>query len=179
MLKTRLSTAIRKVSTAESGGGVVIQMSNRFRNRVGQAHSGLADADYSLYKMFAEYTRFNVIGAMNVAFFFALNCILDWLDFSAYKSLSVWAPSWFIGAFEAHAAHRWITFRSNAAYKESLKWAAIVYGTTAILSTFSIYLLADLYTVDYWVAWAMNTVTFGFATFLGLRYLAFPPAKDA
>ncbi len=131
-----------------------------------------------MHKLFAEYLRFNIIGALNVLFFFALNYIFDWLDVSSYKSLSVWAPSWIIGAFEAHAAHRWITFRSNAAYKESLKWAALVYGVTAVASTLSVYLLADLHTVNYWVAWAINTVTFGFATFLGLRYLAFPPSID-
>jgi hypothetical protein len=93
--------------------------------------------------------------------------------------LGVWAPSWLIGALEAHAAHRGITFRSHAAYRESLLWAAAVYGATAVLSTICVYLLADLYAVNYWVAWAMNTATFGFATFLGLRYLAFPPSLDA
>jgi hypothetical protein len=129
--------------------------------------------------MVIEYLRFNVIGAFNVTVFFALNFVLERMDLSTYRSLSVWAPSWLVGALEAHAAHRWITFRSKAAYRESLLWASIVYGITAIFSTLSVFLLADLYQMNYWIVWAMNTVTFGFATFLGLRYLAFPPSLDA
>ncbi len=156
----------------------MISVSDRVRSRVDQARSGLSDADYSVRRMVFEYFRFNIIGALNVAFFFSLNLILESLELSSYRSLSVWAPSWLIGAVEAHAAHRWITFRSNAAYRESLLWASLVYGVTAVLSTLSVFVLADLYHLNYWVAWAANTMTFGFATFLGLRYLAFPPSQD-
>ena len=179
MLKTRLSTMIRIAASSPGGGGIVISISDRVRGRVDQAKSGLSEEDYSVREMIVEYLRFNIIGTLNVLFFFMLNYLLNWLDLSAYKSLTVWAPSWLIGALEAHAAHRWITFRSNAAYKESLMWAFVVYGVTAVLSTTSVFLLADLYGMNYWIAWAMNTVTFGFATFLGLRYLAFPPSLDA
>jgi len=157
----------------------MIRVGNRVRSRVGRAKSGLSEADYSVRMMIVEYVRFNIIGIVNVSFFFALNFLLNWLDFSSYRSLTVWAPSWLVGAIEAHAAHRWVTFRSNADYRESLLWAYLVYGVTAVLSTLSVFLLADLYDVNYWIVWAMNTVTFGFATFLGLRYLAFPPSLDA
>ena len=170
---------IRMASIAPIGDGIVLSVGERVRGRVDRAKNGLSEEDYSMRKMFIEYLRFNVIGAVNVLFFFALNYLLNWLDLSAFKSLTVWAPSWLIGAVEAHAAHRWITFRSNAAYKESLMWAFTVYGVTAILSTVSVFVLADLYGMDYWLAWAVNTMTFGFATFLGLRYLAFPPSRDA
>jgi hypothetical protein len=157
----------------------VISVGDRLRDRVDQAKSGLSEADYSVRKMVIEYLRFNVIGALNVTFFFVLNFLLSWLDLCAYMSLSVWAPSWLIGALEAHAAHRWVTFRSQAAYRESLMWAYVVYGVTAIMSTLAVFLLADVFHVNYWIVWAMNTLTFGFATFLGLRYLAFPPSLDA
>ena len=158
---------------------MMVRLGERVRGRVDQAKSGLSEEDYSVRRMIIEYLRFNSVGALNVTFFFALNFFLNWLDLSHFKSLTVWAPSWMIGAFEAHAAHRWITFRSNAAYRESLMWAGTVYGATAVLSTGSVFLLVDVLQVNYWIAWAMNTIAFGFASFLGLRYLAFPPSLDA
>ena len=179
MRKPRLGNLARFTSDKSEGGGSVVKVRDKLRDRVGQARSGLSDEDYSVRKMILEYSRFNLVGVVNVSFFFVLNFFFNWLELTSYKSLGVWAPSWLVGAVEAHAAHRWMTFRSHAAYRESLLWAAAVYGVTAILSTVCVYLLADLYGVNYWVAWAMNTATFGFATFLGLRYLAFPPSLDA
>ena len=157
----------------------MVRVSERVRDRVDRVKNGLSAEDYSVRRTMVEYLRFNAVGVLNVAFFFALNYFLDWLDLSAYKSLTVWAPAWIIGAVQAHAAHRWITFRSRAAYRESLLWATVVYGVTAVLSTLSVFLLADLAGVNYWIVWAMNTIAFGFASFLGLRGLAFPPSLDA
>ena len=54
-----------------------------------------------------------------------------------------------------------------------------MYGVTAVLSTLSVFFLADWAGVNYWIVWAMNTIAFGFASFLGLRGLAFPPSLDA
>lgn len=180
MFKTRLSMMVRMALLGLGDGGIVISVGDRVRDRVGKARNGLSDADYSVRVMVGEYMRFNAVGALNVLFFFSLNYLLNLLlEDSPYKSLTVWAPSWLIGAMEAHAVHRRLTFRSRADYRESLMWAYVVYGITAVLSTLSVYLLADRYDINYWIVWAMNTVTFGFATFLGLRYLAFPPSLDA
>jgi hypothetical protein len=156
----------------------MISMGDRVRSGIDQAKSDPSREDYSVRKMMVEYLRFNAVGVFNVSFFFSLNYFLNWVDLSEYKSLTVWAPSWGIGAIQAHATHRWITFRSSAPYGESLIWASIVYGVTAILSTTSVFLLVDLSGVNYWIAWAMNTVAFGFAGFVGLRCLAFPPSLD-
>ena len=128
--------------------------------------------------MIIEYARFSFVGVLNVLCFLGVNYCLDLLDLSEYRSLTVWAPAWMICAVQAHAAHRWITFRTKAAYRESLAWASLVYGLTAILSTTSMFLLVDLSEMNYWMAWAMNTFVFGSANFLGLRYLAFPPSPD-
>ena len=157
----------------------MVGVGERVRDRVDRVKNGITDADYLIRRMLIEYLRFNAVGVLNVAFFFALNYVLDRLDLSAYKSLAVWAPAWIIGAVQAHAAHRWITFRSRAAYRESLFWATVVYGVTAFFSTLSVFLLADVAGVNYWIVWAMNTIAFGFASFLGLRGLAFPPSQDA
>lgn len=156
-----------------------MHVSGRVRERITQAKSGLVEEDYSVRRMVAEFARFLLVGSVNVLFFFSINFVFNWLNLSAYKSLSVWAPSWLIGALEAHAAHRWMTFRSRTKYGNSLMWGCIVYGVTAMTSTFSVYFLADLLYIDYWVVWAMNTVAFGGLTFLGLRYLAFPPLPDS
>ncbi|MGM0486312.1 MAG: hypothetical protein ACQESR_06065 [Planctomycetota bacterium] len=155
--------------------GILTNVSGRVRGRITQAKSGLVEEDYSIRRMMTEFTRFILVGSINVFFFFGVNYLFNALNLSAYKSLSVWAPSWLIGALEAHAAHRWMTFRARTNYRDSLMWGCIVYGVTAMMSTFSVYFLADLLQIDYWGVWAMNTIAFGGLTFLGLRYLAFPP----
>jgi len=175
MSRRRLRVTKRLHSIRENNGSLLIGVSDRVRDRIVQAKSGLAEEDYSAGRMMAELTRFTAVGALNVLFFFAVNYVLNGLSLSSYKSLSVWAPSWLIGALEAHAAHRWITFHSRVDYRNSLLWGCVVYGVTAMLSTFSVYLLADLLFMNYWLVWGLNTAPFGLMTFLGLRYLAFPP----
>ncbi|MFW6169991.1 MAG: hypothetical protein ACODAD_05835 [Planctomycetota bacterium] len=175
MLRRRFTVRDRMVSVCQSNEGILTNFSGRVRGRITQAKSGLVEEDYSLPRMMAEFTRFILVGSMNVFFFFGVNYLFNVLNLSAYKSLSVWAPSWLIGALEAHAAHRWMTFRSRINYRDSLVWGGIVYGVTAMMSTFSVYFLADLLQINYWGVWAMNTFAFGGLTFLGLRYLAFPP----
>lgn len=168
----------RMLSMCQSDGGILTHVGDRVRGRIVQAQSGLAEEHYSARRMIGELARFAAVGTLNVLFFFGVNFVLNWLNLSSYKSLSVWAPSWLIGAFEAHATHRWVTFRSQIDYKDSLLWSCVVYGMTAMMSTFSVYLLADILCLNYWLVWGMNTAPFGVLTFLGLRYLAFPPVLD-
>ena len=175
MLRRRFTARDRVVSICQDNEGLVTHVKGRVRGRITQAKTGLVEEDYSFRRMVVEFTRFMIVGTINVLFFFGVNFAFNTLNLSAYKSLSVWAPSWLIGALEAHAAHRWVTFRSRTDYRDSLMWGCIVYGVTAMVSTFSVYFLADLLHIDYWGVWAVNTLTFGGLTFLGLRYLAFPP----
>jgi putative flippase GtrA len=134
---------------------------------------------YSPRRFLIELLRFNTVGILNTSFFFLLNYVFNWLEISSYKSLTVWAPAWIVSSIQTHAAHRWITFRSHADYRRSLLRVILIYAVTGLLSSLIVLMLVDVWGVDYWVVWLMNTIVFGLLSFVGLRSYVFPPSLDA
>ena len=150
------------------------------RNRAMRAKESLSSEDYGIQNLFREYGRYLVLASFNTIFFWILYELIYWLDpLSFYPATIAWSLAYSVSTVEAHYVHRRFTFKSNAAYKESLFWAICVYGIIGIISTITEHILVYVFDVHHRIAWAINMSAFGFMMFLGLRLLAFPPELDA
>jgi putative flippase GtrA len=85
-----------------------------------------------------------------------------------------WAVSFLLSSIQAFVLHRWLTFESESAIRSSFTKMMMVYGILWIVSTVTFYLLVEVVVLNEFVSWATNTAAFGFLTFLGLRFFAFP-----
>ena len=50
----------------------------------------------------------------------------------------------------------------------------IVYAILWAVSTFTFYIFVEIIELGELMSWAINTIAFGFLTFVGLRFYAFP-----
>tara|TARA_B100001996_G_scaffold380755_1_gene368783 strand:- start:1225 stop:1572 length:348 start_codon:yes stop_codon:yes gene_type:complete len=85
-----------------------------------------------------------------------------------------WAISFIISSAQAFVLHRWLTFESDSAIRSSFSKMMIVYGVLWLVSTLTFYLLVEVIELDEFLSWCINTTAYGFLTFLGLRFFAFP-----
>jgi putative flippase GtrA len=149
------------------------------KNRALRAADSLKSESYDIHRLAREYGWYLLVGTFNAIVFWGLYELLYWLDpLQFYPAVVAWAISFALSSVQAHYLHRRITFRSDADYVESLRWALAVYGIFLVLSTISEFFLVYIADVNHRVAWAVNMCAFGFANFLGLRLLAFPPELD-
>tara|TARA_B110000914_G_C15242292_1_gene344690 strand:- start:49 stop:522 length:474 start_codon:yes stop_codon:yes gene_type:complete len=135
----------------------------------------IVSEEYPWSKLLREYFMYCAIGCINVTIFFVLYWLFStyntWTD---YVETIGWAISFIISSAQAYILHRWLTFESSSEIRSSLSRMMIVYGLLWIISTFTFGLMVEVLDWDEWQSWAINTVSFGFFTFLGLRFYAFP-----
>ena len=131
---------------------------------------------YNLRRLLTEYAYFCAVGTLNVIIFFVMYYVAYSLieTSNEYRAAIAWSPSYLISSIISHSMHRWFTFRSTSPYGRSLTLTMIVYTTLLIISTISQAILADRMGFDHLAVWALNTVAFGFLSFIALRFLAFP-----
>ena len=131
--------------------------------------------NYSLRRLAFEYAYFCAVGTFNVLIFLGLYSIAYSLFESIeYRAASAWSISYLLSSIISHSMHRWFTFRSISPYGRSLALTMVVYTILLIISTFSQAILADRMGFDHLAVWALNTVAFGFLSFIALRFVAFP-----
>lgn len=129
--------------------------------------------------MLLEFLKFNIAGTFNFVFALVLYETLYWVDlWSAHTAVAAWAVSSAIGNVEAHFMHYRFTFKSKFPYFRSLKRAFWTYTGQLVVTTISIYLMVEVLLVHHRFAWLVNTCVFGFANFLLIRWIAFPPEYD-
>ncbi|DAC63972.1 TPA: GtrA family protein [Candidatus Thalassarchaeaceae archaeon] len=131
--------------------------------------------EYPWSKLLREYVMYCAVGCINVAIFFGLY----WF-FSNYATMTKspetfgWAVSFLISSAQAFVLHRWLTFESESEIRSSFTKMMIVYGVLWFVSTITFYFLVEVIVLAEFVSWGINTAAFGFLTFLGLRFFAFP-----
>ncbi len=137
--------------------------------------SRIVSDEYPWAKLLREYVMYCTVGCINVVIFFGLY----WF-FSNYITLTEspetfgWAISFIISSAQAFVLHRWLTFESDSAIRSSFSKMMIVYGVLWLVSTLTFYLLVEVIELDEFLSWCINTTAYGFLTFLGLRFFAFP-----
>ncbi len=123
-----------------------------------------------------ELIRFALLGIFNVGVMLLLFSIIRNYQPEIYQALDVaiaWLTSYLLTSIMAHHLHRKYTFATDGIYKKSLIKAMYVYTSVMILSTFSIYVLVDIFRFDDLImAIILNPIT-GLLNFLGLRLFAF------
>ena len=130
---------------------------------------------YNLRRLLTEYAYFCAVGTFNVLIFLAMYSVAYSIAGEIeYRAASAWSVSYLISSIISHSMHRWFTFRSTSPYGRSLSLTMIVYTTLLIISTISQAILADRMGFDHLAVWALNTVAFGFLSFIALRFVAFP-----
>ena len=135
----------------------------------------LEDENYNLRRLVVEYAYFCAVGTLNVLIFFGLYSLAYSVSESIeYRAASAWSISYLVSSIISHSMHRWFTFRSISPYGRSLALTMVVYTILLIISTFSQAILADRMGFDHLAVWALNTVAFGFLSFIALRFVAFP-----
>ena len=75
--------------------------------------------------------------------------------------------------------HRWFTFKSLSPYGKSLVTTMAVYSIMLVVSTASQAHLADNMGYNHILVWALNTLAFGLASFIALRFIAFPASDGS
>ena len=130
---------------------------------------------YQIKTLFKEYVLFCAVGTFNLAIFF-LTYIATYSMFEGieYRAASSWSISYLLSSVLSHTMHRWFTFKSLSPYGRSLVLTMVIYSILLVISTASQALLADTMGYNHILVWAMNTLAFGFASFLALRFVAFP-----
>ena len=135
--------------------------------------SSIVSDEYPWSKLLREYVMYCAVGCINVGIFAALY----WF-FSNYTLLGSpetrWAVSFAISSAQAFVLHRWLTFESDSDVRASFTKMMIVYTVLWIVSTGTFYVLVEIIELGELISWAINTTAFGFFTFLGLRFYAFP-----
>ncbi len=123
-----------------------------------------------------ELIRFALLGIFNVGVMLSLFSLIRNYQPEIYQALDVaiaWLTSYLLTSIMAHHLHRKYTFATDGIYKKSLIKAMYVYTSVMILSTFSIYVLVDIFRFDDLImAIILNPIT-GLLNFLGLRLFAF------
>ena len=131
--------------------------------------------EYPWSKLLREYVMYCAVGCINVAIFFALYWFFsNFLTVSDSPETFGWAVSFLISSAQAFVLHRWLTFESESEIRSSFSKMMIVYGVLWVVSTIAFYLLVEVIQLDEFISWGINTAAFGFFTFLGLRFFAFP-----
>ena len=123
-----------------------------------------------------ELIRFALLGIFNVGVMLSLFSLIRNYQPEIYQALDVaiaWLTSYLLTSIMAHHLHRKYTFATDGIYKKSLIKAMYVYTSVMILSTFSIYVLVEIFRFDDLImAIILNPIT-GLLNFLGLRLFAF------
>ena len=130
---------------------------------------------YQVKTLFKEYVLFCAVGTFNLAIFFLMYvATYSMFEGIQYRAASSWSISYLLSSVLSHTMHRWFTFKSLSPYGKSLLLTMAIYSILLVISTASQALLADTMGYNHILVWAMNTLAFGFASFLALRFVAFP-----
>ncbi len=139
----------------------------------------VADVGWTSGTVYREFMRFNITGCFNSAFSFALYQTLYWVNlWDAHTAVSAWVVSNIIGNVEAHYMHYRFTFNSTFAYSASLNRAFWCYTAQLSVTTTLEYIMIEIWLINHYTAWLINTCVFGFLNFVLIRWLAFPPDLD-
>ena len=130
---------------------------------------------YQVKTLFKEYVLFCAVGTFNLAIFFLMYvATYSMFEGIQYRAATSWSISYLLSSVLSHTMHRWFTFKSLSPYGKSLVLTMAIYSILLVISTASQALLADTMGYNHILVWAMNTLAFGFASFLALRFVAFP-----
>ena len=137
--------------------------------------SRIVSDEYPWTKLLREYVMYCAVGCINVAIFAGLYWFFsNYLTVTSSPETFGWAVSFAISSAQAFVLHRWLTFESDSNIKTSFTKMMIVYTVLWIVSTVTFYVLVEVIELGELLSWAINTTAFGFFTFLGLRFYAFP-----
>ena len=135
---------------------------------------------YQVKTLFKEYVLFCAVGTFNLAIFFLMYvATYSMFEGIQYRAASSWSISYLLSSVLSHTMHRWFTFKSLSPYGKSLVLTMAIYSILLVISTASQALLADTMGYNHILVWAMNTLAFGFASFLALRFVAFPASDGS
>ena len=154
---------------------------NPILERALRSRDQLLDEEYNRRRFAGEYSKFLFIGGINGFVFFSLYSFLFVVNPFGVDSVSTqhtiaYGLSWFLGSIEAHMLHRRVTFSSSQTkYGESLLWSQLVYLTVGTASTVSGYFMVEMFSLNNWLAWLIQSCVFGPLNFVGLRLVAFAP----
>ena len=131
--------------------------------------------EYPWAKLIREYVMYCAVGCINLVVFAAL-----YWYFSNYATMTRspetfgWAVSFLISCIQAFILHRWLTFESESEVRSSFTKMMVVYFVLLVVSTTSFYIMVEVIELGELLSWWINTAACGPATFLGLRFFAFP-----
>ena len=135
---------------------------------------------YGFNRLIREYATFCVVGTFNLAIFF-LMYVASYSMFEGiqYRAATSWSISYLLSSVLSHTMHRWFTFKSLSPYGKSLVLTMAIYSVMLVVSTASQALLADTMGYNHIFVWALNTLAFGFASVIALRFVAFPASDGS
>jgi len=160
------------------------EKTNPIMERALRARDSLVGEEYNRRRFAGEYSKFIFIGGINGFVFFSLYSFLFVVNPFDVDSVSTqhtiaYGLSWFLGSIEAHMLHRRVTFgTSETKYGESLLWSQLVYITVGTASTAAGYFMVEIFDMNNWLAWLIQSAVFGPLNFVGLRLIAFAPAIE-
>ena len=135
---------------------------------------------HGLSTLAREYALFCLVGTFNLAVFFLMYLAsYSLLDGVHYRAAASWSVSYLLSSILSHSMHRWFTFKSLSPYGKSLVTTMAVYSIMLVVSTASQALLADSMGYNHVLVWALNTLAFGLASFIALRFIAFPASDGS
>ena len=130
---------------------------------------------HGLSTLAREYVLFCLVGTFNLAVFFLMYLAsYSLLDGVHYRAATSWSTSYLLSSILSHSMHRWFTFKSLSPCGKSLVTTMAVYSIMLVVSTASQAHLADNMGYNHILVWALNTLAFGLASFIALRFIAFP-----
>ena len=135
---------------------------------------------HGLSTLAREYVLFCLVGTFNLAVFFLMYLAsYSLLDGVHYRAATSWSVSYLLSSILSHSMHRWFTFKSLSPYGKSLVTTMAVYSIMLVVSTASQAHLADNMGYNHILVWALNTLAFGLASFIALRFIAFPASDGS
>lgn len=135
---------------------------------------------HGLSTLAREYVLFCLVGTFNLAVFFLMYLAsYSLLDGVHYRAATSWSISYLLSSILSHSMHRWFTFKSLSPYGKSLVTTMAVYSIMLVVSTASQAHLADNMGYNHILVWALNTLAFGLASFIALRFIAFPASDGS
>ena len=135
---------------------------------------------HGLSTLAREYVLFCLVGTFNLAVFFLMYLAsYSLLDGVHYRAATSWSISYLLSSILSHSMHRWFTFKSLSPYGKSLITTMAVYSIMLVVSTASQAHLADNMGYNHILVWALNTLAFGLASFIALRFIAFPASDGS
>lgn len=135
---------------------------------------------HGLSTLAREYVLFCLVGTFNLAVFFLMYLAsYSLLDGVHYRAATSWSISYLLSSILSHSMHRWFTFKSLSPYGKSLVTTMAVYSIMLVVSTASQAHLADNMGYNHVLVWALNTLAFGLASFIALRFIAFPASDGS